>query len=1238
MQLKRLELQGFKSFADRTSFDFDKGVTAFVGPNGCGKSNIVDAFRWILGEQSAKAVRGTQMMDVIFNGTSARRSLSYAEASLTIENNKGILPTDYSEVCITRRLYRSGESEYLMNRQPCRLRDIRQLFLDTGVGMNTYSIIEQGKVDAFIAANAHQRRQIIEEAAGISRYKAQRKEAQNRLERARGNLAKVDIKLEEQRKQLRSIKYQAAKARRFRRQSGRLRNLVVSFSARNYRAWETERSELEEQIAALIAQETALATSLQELEAALQKADEQMVEIEQASREKQDERHRIDAATDAAQATILHSRERITEYQEETELCSQAVWTQSEKLRQTQESIEAAARDLEHIHDMIQRQAERIARETEKADVAGAECSRLTAAIEEWKNRTIQVIEQATTLRNELNHMERNQREQLARRSRIAGQLEEKQQETGRIDSDIGSLAGQRDEISGRLADRSSLLHEKDGELKKLSEHSDTLQDRLRGLHQRGAQCLSRREILQDIEMRSEDVESGVKRLLRQEEGDGDLRIMGMVADLIHVELEYAAAIESALGEAAQYLVTQDKQDAGAAAALLRTDRAGRAGLIPVNHARADQPSGLHLLTSPGVMAHASDVVRYSAEIEPVVRHLLGDTWIVKNLDTAMALSGEGGSGLRFVTMDGERVDPSGAIIGGEPLPRIGIVSRKSELEAIEKELVDLDAETTGLESERGRIDEHISALTSEVSTLRKEIEQGNLDKLTNENEILNLRKRQKILTEEIILLNSEIAEIDETLRGYEDRRNAIAEEVEETQRQHDALQAEVETARRSLAEQQSAAARLREDVTQLKVELADKEARRGSLEDSINAAKTALQEIEEQIVATRRRMEEIQQRENEAAAAIAKAEEEMATLARDREALQVEISRLAQALDEARTHRADCVQKTRTVRLEQDDVRGRLQNRQLQAQELRVRMEGLAESVFNEHGIQLAEFDMDPVALLHEATSGDAPDTNEEETEEAAPSEEQAEAEPVNTGDVPVEAVAEAPVYEEPDWDAIDAEIRELREKIRRMGGINEEAINEEEGLSMIINETEAHREDLVKAEAQLREVIRKLNRVCRERFAKTFEEVRKNFLVTFRRLFGGGKADLILDENEPDMLEAGIDVLACPPGKEMRSITLLSGGEKTMTTIALLFAIFKSKPSPFCILDEVDAALDEANIDRFTSMLNEFLGDSQFIIITHSKRTIGIADVLYGITMQEKGVSKNVAVSLDGTEVLNN
>ena len=1192
MLLTKLEMQGFKSFADKTAFDFRSGVTAVVGPNGCGKSNIVDAVRWILGEQRPRAVRGTEMADVIFNGTATRRSLGYAEASLTFLNDRGVLPTDYTEVCITRRLYRSGESEYFINRQLCRLRDIKQLFMDTGIGVDTYSIIEQGKVDRFIQANAKERRLIFEEAAGISRYKSQRREAQRRLERTRLNLQKVDIKLEEQRKQLRSIKYQAAKARRFRNYTARLKELVVSLSVRNYREWEAQRRALAGKITGMEERDRALTADLGGIESLLRNIEAELAALERTRTDRRETLHKTEARIEAAETAVAHNRQRIVEFQEEAEIATRSIWSLSEKLRQTRDNLTNAERDLETVRDTIRRQAESIAAETKESDAAGKECARLGRSIEDWKNRTIQVIEQATTLRNDLNHMEAGRRQELARRSRLLGQLEEKTAKVSQMDEEVRQLTGRRDAISGRLADRMSVLHEKQNELARSEQEIRDVENRLRDLRNREARYLSRRDILQDVETRAEDIESGVKRLLRSQHGTGSgFRILGMVADLIRADLPYAAAVEAALGDAAQHVVTVTEDEAGAAAALLRADRAGRAGMIAIARACGPERLDLHLLSEAGVVGRACDLVRYGPELEPVVRYLLGQTWVVDNLDTAIHLSNNGGAQTRFVTLEGERVDPFGVIVGGEPLPRAGIVSRKSELRAIEADLVRLTEEIAEAEAKHGRGTQHAESLRAEGESLRKEIEQGNLEKLSNENAILNLRGRQKALADESAIIRLEVSEIEETVQAYDERRMTIEREFDAATRRRDELQAEVEGAQRKLAKQQAAADRLRDEVSHLKVLLAQDETRRGGLEQAIMTTRDAVAEIEGRIEAARKRMEDLREKQARAESDIERARAEQAELAQQKESLTEAIAQLSREQDAAQARRAEHAERGRSLRAEQEELRGQVQAVRLEEQEHRVRMEGLCERVFSEQGLRLEE------------AAAQAGATDEEQ-----------------------------------DWRAVEEEIASLRDKIRRLGGVNEEAIDEEEGLEITIAQTEAQRDDLVKAEEHLRTVIRKLNRVSREQFAKTFEEIRKNFQETFRKVFGGGRADLVLEEDEPDILEAGVDVLACPPGKELRSITLLSGGEKAMTTIALLFAIFRCKPSPFCILDEVDAPLDESNISRFTNLVQEYAADSQFIIITHSKRTLAIADILYGITMQEKGVSRKVAVELQNAPVINN
>jgi len=1185
MLLTRLEVSGFKSFAQRTEFVFERGITALVGPNGCGKSNIVDAVRWVLGEQRPTAVRGNQMTDVIFNGSASRRPVGFAEVTITFLNDKGILPSEYTEVCVTRRLYRSGESEYLLNRQPCRLRDIRRLFLDTGVGVDTYGIIEQGKVDRFIQASPTERRFVFEEATGISRYKAQRKEAQARLERTRINLEKVEVQLDEQRRHLRSIRYQAAKARRYREYVARLRDLAVSLAVCTYREWEARRQEVERRIAGLEEQSAGLDRRLAQVEAHLRDHRERAGHLDRHRGDLRDRLHHVLRRLDACRARVAHQEEHIREAQQESERTTRAVWSLTEKQRQAREQLASAERDLEAVRSNIQRHARLIADESRKADAAAAECSRLSAAIEDWKNRMIQVIERATTLRNDLNHLEATRRQQISRRSRLLAQLAEKTAQAQALEEQARALGGQREALTSRTDQVASALRRKEEELRRTRDESEALQARLRELRRRETRCLSRREVLQDIETRAEDVGGGVKKLLsRSGQEAGGPRVEGMVADLVRAELPFAAAVEAALGDAAQYVITVSEDEAGAAVALLRTDRSGRAGLIPLSRAQAPECDGLHLASQPGVLGRACDLVRYRPDLEPVVRHLLGNTWVVDDLTTALHLSQNGGAQMRFVTLQGERVEPSGAIVGGEPLPRLGIVSRKSELEAVEAELSGLAHDIRRLTQEADRLAQRMGTLSGEAEAHRKELQQAHLDRLSNENELLALRRTQALLAQESEVIRSEVAEIDELLSGYHDRRRALEEELARTMARREEVQSGVESVRRRLLDQQSVAARLREEVTRLKVDLAEKQTRCGGLEGIIVSSRQTLVEVEAEIARARERLDELSQRQAAAEQDIRQARAELARLQEEQASLESDIRRTESERRDLEEAHLQEEQELRALRAERDGLSRALQEARLEEQEQRVRLEGLAERLFSEHGVRLEE------------------------------------------------AVAQASgISEDFDRQAAQQEVEQLRDKLRRMGGVNEEAIEEETGLEAAIAQAEAQRDDLLQAQEHLRGLIRKLNRISRERFTRTFEEVRGHFKETFRRLFGGGRADLLLREDEPDVLEAGIEVMACPPGKELRSITLLSGGEKTLTTIALLFAILRTRPTPFCILDEVDAALDESNIERFLGLLQDFVRDCQFIIITHSRRTIAMADVLYGITMQEKGVSQKVAVRVE-------
>jgi chromosome segregation protein len=702
-------------------------------------------------------------------------------------------------------------------------------------------------------------------------------------------------------------------------------------------------------------------------------------------------------------------------------------------------------------------------------------------------------------------------------------------------------------------------------------------------LREREAALRERRQVLMDLDTGAGDVEEGVRWLLRDENRLPG--VLGMVADLVRVDGQYSAALEAALANRAQYVVAQDTEAALHALRRLSAGRGGRAGVLALDRlAPAAETSAL--AGRPGVIGRGRDLARFAPEHEPLVAHLLADVWVVDGFDTAVALARDGGSRARLVTLQGQAIEPSGEFVGGEALRRTGIISRRSDLDALAGEMDELGRQIGEREAERGNMSRRAEDLAAEGASLREAIEAGRRDRHVMDTELQDHERQAARLREEFELILAEVREIEEDLAGFTAREQQIRRDLDQCDAMKARLDGEIRQAQERLAVQRAAAAELRDQIESLRVALARQDQKREGTEAEAAALGRAARDLDEQLAGARAAIESYDRKQRESERAIAASREELAVLA-DRQAVaRKEMEDLRLRRQAANEQRRDVFDSGQALRAQHDQARRELAD-------LRVEENRHTLDMRNVEGRLQADWGMAVVS-----------------------------------------ADAETPPFEDGqhDWSALEAEAADVQRKVQQMGGVNTDAVAEQEALEAEIHSHLAQREDLEKAEHQLRQIIRKINRQCHERFNEAFTQVRANFQEMFRKLFGGGNADLRMDGAEgDDPLEAGIEIVARPPGKEPKSIIQLSGGEQTMTTVALIFAIFKRKPSPFCILDEVDAALDEANIDRFCAIVREFLEHSQFIIITHSKRTMALADTLYGITMVEQGVSTKLAVKVE-------
>jgi len=1192
MRIKRLELYGFKSFADRQVFNFETGVTCIVGPNGCGKSNVVDAMKWVLGEQSAKSLRGDAMLDVIFNGSSSRRPLGYAEVSLAFDNTDKTLPVDYEEVAVTRRLYRSGESEYFINKQLCRLRDIKELLMDTGLGTRTYSVIEQGKVDALLQANPTERRIVFEEAAGISKYKARKLAAMRKLDRVVQNLDVLGGIIEEVDKSLRSINRQASKARRYLEISEELKGKRVILAMADYAKQLEELGAVQSELASVGDRERTLTADAAELQAYLTEAQNSDDEISDELQSVEARRLEAVAAMERLDAQRSYAAKRAEELDGEAAALETEAGAELSRKAETEAEIERLRAELaKHQHESGSRTAE-LSLSRERCAAKIEELRTAEELLEELKTSTMDLLRERSTVENrisagasELRGFEARLARIASRRCELSGRLRELEAR-GRVAAD--ELRAADESETALSAEHARVRASRDRTESRVA----TLDAEINGLRTRLEAARSRLGVLEDLESSYEGVSAGVRGILEavrsasREGKPAPEGVLGMLADLIEVDAERERAVEAALGSHAEALVVETAGQAAAAMEFLRTRGLGEATFLPLDSVRAvESPATSQPAEHDGVVGPAASFVRSSERVRPAVEALLGSTLVMRDLASARERCMSGLGAVRAVTVTGESVERTGAMRGGSGgaagSAATGLVSRKGEIARLRAAVSALEAELSGaadgrrelaenLSSSRARI-EDLTALIREAASKAADLRRTQValaddsDRLAEEIEVAGLEHSQTAREQGDVALR--ISKLKRTAGNLAGREEGLALRVEATSAAVGEARAAYDGLQRRHSEMQVAEAHSREKAESVREAVA-----RGA-DDLSECVRRAEARSEQASRCRARRADLVRQAES--------MREELSRLVRARDESGSASDELKAKREELRSSLAEARKKERELAQVLEDVRAEMSEQRVRESETRMRLEAVIDRAGSEFKVDLAaEYE---------------------------------------------KAEAEATITPE-----LTEEVSKLQAQLERMGAVNLYALEELKQLQERSEFLHTQHTDLVEARESLRAAVAKINRKSRALFAETFEQVAGNFHLMFRKLFGGGKAEVKLEEGV-DVLEAGIDIMAKPPGKELRSMSLLSGGEKALTTIALLFAIFQSKPSPFCILDEVDAPLDEANVDRFNLIVKEFMETTQFIIITHNKLTMTYGDLIYGVTMQDAGVSKRISVSLE-------
>jgi len=1200
VHLKKLQIFGFKSFAHKLSLDFGPGITGVVGPNGCGKTNVADAIRWVLGEQSAAELRGSSMSDVIFNGTKKRRRLGMAEVSLSIDNSAGYLPTDYTEVLIGRRVFRSGESEYLINKQPCRLRDVRDLFLDTGIGTRTYSLIERKMVDSVLSDSAGHRRFMFEEAAGIMKYKVRKRSAMNKLEATETDMQRVSDIILEVEKQVRSLKRQLAQARRHRRYSEGLSDLEVRLGRHEYSEWQRRRGEAAERLTGLRSQIASCDESLSTSEGSTANIRLDLRDKQEALGSLEGEIGELAARSRDLAEGVLVARERkgaserrveeldseLTDIRADLSLALERAGRLEEEIRETTAAVADRESDLESRSGRLE--------EVER------EYKRLKDLVDGQKQTRIEGLESSAGLKGELESY----------RARLDDLMREHVELEDTLSDARSSLAEKEKEILGALGSEAQHRDAAQAARAALNEANAALnaaRERLLSARERRTRLEGdldggrrRLDLLTEIRDGYGGFQEGVRSLLSGEiEGiDG---ICGTVADLLDVDPKMAAAVETALSGTAQYIVAHDVSSARQAMHVLSERSLGRASFIPLSELGRFSVHGVpeDLLSSPGVMGRATDFVRAGEAYRGLVDFLLERVVIVSDLGAALELSCRSeGTRVAFVTPSGEMATTEGVLCGGRlDREEAGFLRRAERVEEAQTELSRIEARLAAAREEEGASESHLEGAVGAVAESERRVEAADGAHWDVKRTIAELELANTNLSDTIARLTARrdamAVRMDGTKKDIEGLSTSLArvsQGEDELGERLGALEREFRTAERDRAKAQEEekqaeieAAALRSAVTQLKSE-------RASLADSVLAARTSIERKSLERAQHARTAEELSERISGEDAALRSIEEEKRGFEAERDTMQLTVRALRARIDEVD-------EETKDQRTTREAAQTELHELELKDTELRGRCEALRERLREEYSVDIAE-------------PAPPPEPDVEEGEDVAP--------PRQAAFDPVQA---------------REEVDRLRARLRSMGPVNLLALDEYDEESKRLEFLKDQYDDLQKSKASLLEAIERINQTARDMFLETFAQVRENFVATFRRLFEGGEADLrLLDAEAP--LESPIEIVASPRGKRMGRLSLLSGGERALTAIALLFAIYLVKPSPFCILDEVDAPLDDSNVKRFVRMLREFSDRTQFVIITHNKVTMQAADRLYGITMEESGVSKVVSVRLDALE----
>ena len=1180
MYLKRLELQGFKSFADKTVLEFRPGITSVIGPNGSGKSNISDSIRWILGEQSMKSLRGNKSLDIIFAGTQNRKSLGFAEGSLVFDNTDGALPIEYTEVTVTRKIYRTGETGYYINKVPCRLKDVLELFMDTGIGKDGYSIIGQGKIDEILSNKSEDRRNIFEEAAGIVKYRTRKQEAERKLERTKLNLLRINDILSEIETNIEPLKISSEKAKKYLNLREELKNIEIGLFIYNIEKYKQSLEEIvkDEEIYNNQCEEEQknldrIKALKEELKNNIDNITTQIEEMSNLGFESQKEIEMLNSDISVAKTRITNNNENTQRYTKEIEETTEKLRELQEEIEQKQQKKDSLKQNKEKYEKELKEKEEELQKITEKLSSKELEIEEHKQKVEENTDKKYELQSQINTQNVNYDNYEKREKQIQNEIMINISELDNIRFNKEEISKEFYEIESKRNKIVKNLEEINSKKEEADKKIKLYDSNTQAYQSEMRIKE-------SRLKFLIETEKEKEGYVKSVKNLLLDCEKVKELGkgMNGVLANIIEVPEQYQTAIEMCLGMSLQNIVTDTEEDAKRLVEHLRKNNLGRASFLPISSVhgkKLDKIKG----NNQGVIGIASDLIKYNKKYEQIITSLLGRTVIVDNMENAIKVAKQNGYTFRIITIEGDVINPSGAITGGSVAKKtVNILGRGREIEKLQKDIQNLKNKIEKQENEKEEYQNSIENIFEEVTLLEKELQEIDITYATEKQKVLSIDENIEKVEKRINKLKEE----QETIKQEKETSIKIKEE---TQKEIETLTEETEKLTSIIQkfaninkDNQKYVDDLNFDITNLKISVS-----------SFDESENSLQELQERI---------LQDIEN-SKQSIKNKESQIEEIKQDNFNLEKSIEEIKQKIESIKEDVKNSGSKIEELKQERIAKNEKLTKQENEINEKFKIIEDLKAQIVK-IDVRKTKTEEDINSIINKMW-------------------EEYELTPNNV-----------PEYKKPDnVQLTQKKVNELRKELRELGSVNVDSIEEYKNLKERYDFMCEQRVDLEDTMAKLRKIITDMTQTMKEQFKTQFALINKNFAEVFKELFGGGNASLKL-EDENNILECGIDINVQPPGKKLQNMMLLSGGEKAFTAIALLFAILKINPAPFCVLDEIEAALDDVNVYRFADYLKKFSQNTQFLVITHRKGTMEAADTVYGVTMEENGISKLLSMKL--------